>query len=132
MRKQYQAACPGHAEGVIDAHRLSGVVESIGLLRTSSALSKREHAALERWFRRTGDVDQPARSASKSARRATTTACTTTSSSPLRLVRAWMRKRAEVTDRARELRIDTQIATDGSLPLEGSPARAHCITSPGL
>lgn len=40
----------GRAEGVIDAHRLVRVVESIGLLGPSDALSGSENEALQEWF----------------------------------------------------------------------------------
>jgi len=40
----------GRAEGLIDAHRLGRVVESIGLLGPSGALSESEVRGLERWF----------------------------------------------------------------------------------
>jgi hypothetical protein len=40
----------GRAEGVIDATRLVRVVESLGLLDTSSALTDEERAALRDWF----------------------------------------------------------------------------------
>ncbi len=41
---------PGRAEGVLDTSRLIRVVEGIGLLAPSGALSKEEQAGLERWF----------------------------------------------------------------------------------
>lgn len=41
---------PGRAEGVIDAHRLSRVIESLGLLDTSTAFSDEERLALRVWF----------------------------------------------------------------------------------
>lgn len=41
---------PGRAEGVIDAHRLSRVIESLGLLDTSTALSGPERLAVRAWF----------------------------------------------------------------------------------
>ncbi|KAF1013276.1 MAG: hypothetical protein GAK31_03425 [Stenotrophomonas maltophilia] len=40
----------GRAEGVIDAHRLPCVVESIGLLGPSGALDTQELQGLEQWF----------------------------------------------------------------------------------
>lgn len=40
----------GRAEGVIDAHRLPRVVESLGLLDTSAALTDEERASLRDWF----------------------------------------------------------------------------------
>ncbi len=40
----------GRAEGVIDAHRLPRVIESLGLLDTSTALTNDERAALRDWF----------------------------------------------------------------------------------
>lgn len=40
----------GRAEGVIDAHRLVGVVESIGLLGPSGELTEAENARLRGWF----------------------------------------------------------------------------------
>lgn len=41
---------PGRAEGVIDAFRLVRVVESLGLLDTSSSLTNEERTALRDWF----------------------------------------------------------------------------------
>jgi hypothetical protein len=41
---------PGRAEGVLDTFRLIRVVEGIGLLAPSNALSEAERAGLERWF----------------------------------------------------------------------------------
>lgn len=40
----------GRAEGVLDTFRLLRVVEAIGLLAPSAALTKREQQGLERWF----------------------------------------------------------------------------------
>lgn len=40
----------GRAEGVLDAFRLVGIVESLGLLDTSDALTQEERAALKDWF----------------------------------------------------------------------------------
>ncbi|MEH6664038.1 MAG: alginate lyase family protein [Brevundimonas sp.] len=40
----------GRAEGVIDTYRLSRVVEAIGLLQATDALSTEEHQALRDWF----------------------------------------------------------------------------------
>ena len=40
----------GRAEGVIDAHRLSRVVESLGLLDPSAALTEAERTAMRDWF----------------------------------------------------------------------------------
>lgn len=40
----------GRVEGVIDAHRLSRVIESIGLLAPSGALSGQEQQKLQAWF----------------------------------------------------------------------------------
>lgn len=45
----------GRAEGVIDAHRLPRVIESIGLLQPSGVLSSDELVGLERWFGDLGD-----------------------------------------------------------------------------
>ncbi|MGH8080942.1 MAG: alginate lyase family protein, partial [Lysobacter sp.] len=109
----------GRAEGVIDAHRLTRVVEAVGLLRTSDALSAKENAALEAWF---GDLVQ------------------WMDTSPIgieergaannhglyydRLIAhfaLFAHKEAlarEVASKARARRLDTQIAEDGSLPLE--------------
>lgn len=41
---------PGRAEGVLDTYRLLRVVEAVGLLAPSGALSRSDHAGLERWF----------------------------------------------------------------------------------
>ena len=41
---------PGRAEGLIDTSRLLRVVEGIGLLAPSRALTKSEQAGLEQWF----------------------------------------------------------------------------------
>ena len=41
----------GRGEGIIEASHLSTVVESIGLLRPSTALAAEDHAAIEAWFR---------------------------------------------------------------------------------
>ena len=41
---------PGRAEGVLDTFRLLRVVEGIGLMAPSKALSKAEQAGLEKWF----------------------------------------------------------------------------------
>ena len=41
---------PGRAEGVLDTFRLIRVVEGIGLLAPSNALSEAERAGLEKWF----------------------------------------------------------------------------------
>jgi hypothetical protein len=41
---------PGRAEGVLDTFRLLRVVESVGLLAPSKALSAADQAGLERWF----------------------------------------------------------------------------------
>lgn len=40
----------GRAEGVIDAHRLPRVIESIGLLQQGGKLTAEELAGLQRWF----------------------------------------------------------------------------------
>lgn len=40
----------GRAEGVIDAHRLVPIVEALGLLDTSDALTEAERTALRDWF----------------------------------------------------------------------------------
>lgn len=40
----------GRAEGVIDAHRLSRVIEAIGLLASSRTLSEQDMAGLKTWF----------------------------------------------------------------------------------
>jgi hypothetical protein len=41
---------PGRAEGVLDTYRLIRVVEGVGLIAPSGALSPAEEAALRRWF----------------------------------------------------------------------------------
>ncbi|QTD57624.1 alginate lyase family protein [Parasphingorhabdus cellanae] len=41
----------GRAEGIIEASHLSTIIEAIGLLRPSTALSKAEHQAIEQWYR---------------------------------------------------------------------------------
>ncbi len=46
---------PGRAEGVLDTYRLLRVIESIGLLAPSRALSAADQKGLERWF---GDYAQ--------------------------------------------------------------------------
>jgi hypothetical protein len=50
----YSQAIPGvsvgRAEGIIDGHRLVPIVESIGLIQPSGALSSAENMALEQWF----------------------------------------------------------------------------------
>ncbi len=50
----YAQAIPGvsggRAEGIIDAHRMLAIVESIGLLAPSGVLTPAENRALEKWF----------------------------------------------------------------------------------
>lgn len=50
----YSQAIPGvssgRAEGVIDGHRLVGIIESVGLLTPSGALSETEMEGLRSWF----------------------------------------------------------------------------------
>lgn len=41
----------GRGEGIIEASHLSTIIEAIGLLRPSSALSDAEHQAIEIWYR---------------------------------------------------------------------------------
>ena len=41
---------PGRAEGVIDAYRLVGVVEAMGLLEPSGSLTSADRQALQTWF----------------------------------------------------------------------------------
>lgn len=120
----------GRAEGVIDAHRLSGVVESIGLLRTSSALSKREHAALEHWFAELVTwMDTSPIGIEERAARNNHGLYYDTLISHFALFARMDAKAREVTNRARALRLDTQIAADGSLPLELTRTRSlHYVT----
>jgi Alginate lyase len=50
----YAQAVPGisagRAEGIIDAHRFMPIIESVGLLASSGAISPNEQKALELWF----------------------------------------------------------------------------------
>ncbi|MGO1072193.1 alginate lyase family protein [Lysobacter sp. CA199] len=120
----------GRAEGVIDAHRLARVVESVGLLRASGALSDKEHAALEIWFAElvrwmdTSTIGIEERAAANNHGLYYDTLIV-----HFALFARQDAFARDVAAQARARRIDTQIDEDGRLPLELKRTRSlHYVT----
>lgn len=115
----------GRAEGVIDATRLVRVVESLGLLDTSSALADEERAALRDWF-----ADLVQWMATSEIGRAEKAATNNHGVYYDMLISefalyAGMDEVAEtVADRFKTTRIAPQFAPDGSLPQELTRTRS--------
>jgi hypothetical protein len=115
----------GRAEGVIDATRLVRVVESLGLLDTSSALTDEERASLRDWF---ADLVQwMATSEIGRAEKAATNnhgVYYDMLISEFALYAGMDEVAQTVTERFKTTRIVPQFAPDGSLPQELTRTRS--------
>jgi hypothetical protein len=121
---------PGRKEGVLDTFRLIRVVESVGLMQPSGALSPRELAGLKAWF--SAYVDWMATSPNGRDEAATRN----NHALWYDLQRAQFALFADRPDVAREIaaafgrtRIAIQVAPDGSLPEELTRTRALHYTA---
>jgi hypothetical protein len=116
---------PGRKEGVLDTYRLIRVVESVGLLQPTGALSAQEMAALKAWF--STYVDWMAASPNGRGEAATRN----NHAIWYDLQRAHFALFADRPDVAREIaakfgprRLAVQVAANGSLPEELTRTRA--------
>jgi len=115
----------GRAEGVIDATRLVKVVESLGLLDTSSALTDEERASLRDWFAEL--VQWMATSEIGRAEKAATNnhgVYYDMLISEFALYAGMDEVAQTVAERFKEGRIASQVAPDGSLPQELTRTRS--------
>lgn len=120
----------GRAEGVIDAHRLPRVIESIGLLHGSGALEADEVAGLQRWFAELGEwmltspIGQKERAARNNHGLYYDTLLT-----HFALFSGDAGLAGEVAGQAKAARLATQISPDGALPEELARTRSmHYVT----
>ena len=134
---RFAQGVPGHSEGrpegIIDAVVLVPVVEAIGLLDASGALSAAEQAALERWFgafaawleTSPAGVAEAAKANNHGLHRDVLVAQFGL------FARTGARWRAVINDFAAQ-RIDRQIAADGRLPEELTRTRSWHYTNYAL
>lgn len=115
----------GRAEGVIDAHRLPRVIESLGLLDTSTALTDEERASLRDWF--AALVEWMATSPIGREEKAATNnhgIYYDMLISEFALYAGMDEVAAAVAERFKTMRIAPQFAPDGSLPQELTRTRS--------
>jgi hypothetical protein len=115
----------GRAEGVIDAHRLMKVVEAIGLIRPTGALTPQENEALQAWFgdlvhwMATSPIGREERAAENNHGLYYDTLIT-----HFALFAGMDDVARTVAEHAKTQRLDAQIAPDGSLPRELTRTRS--------
>lgn len=120
----------GRAEGVIDAHRLIRIVESVGLLTPSDKLTPAEHEALQTWFAdlvtwmATSDIGRQERAATNNHG-----IYFDAEISEFALYAGMDDAARTVIDRARAGRLALQIAPDGRLPQELERTRSLHYTT---
>jgi len=123
----------GRAAGLIDAYRLVRVVEAIGLIGKSGALTKADHAALETWFGAYADwmSTDPIAIAERDATNNHGIYYDAQLMSFALLARRDAMARA-VAERFMTTRIATQVEPDGSLPRELKRTRSFHYTNYAL
>ena len=116
----------GRAEGVLDTSRLQPVVEAIGLIAPSGAISAQEQQGLERWFSRY--VDWMLRSANGRAERAASNNHGMWFDAQIAQFALFARRpdvAREVVDAFPKRRIAAQFEPDGKLPRELERTRSY-------